>query len=177
MQRVGATQDASVWAGLAALLLGYVLGVTGCAARKDDVLSRPTRPRGVPRVMLTWKSFEAGSSTDPEDAVYVLDGRTIGAGRAGLEQVLRELEARPMGLEIYIFPDDLVVAAHRVSQGCGGDPLTREINSVPLRAYPDILDRLGDIAARRGMRIWYLAAPPGECVFLETGEDLRMPGP
>jgi hypothetical protein len=90
-----------------------------------------------PRTMnLTWKDYDGNAAPDqlPEDAVYFVDGQSIGKGRKGFEEVVRLVEALPKGSKLVIRP--------RYSEIMLATP------SGPLLMYPYDEEGYDDLCAR-----------------------------
>jgi hypothetical protein len=53
------------------------------------------------QTVLTWEGFSI-TEGDGEKAIYIVDGRRVGKGKVGFEEVLRQLRELPLGSELRI---------------------------------------------------------------------------
>ena len=67
-------------------------GLSGCAARQNTI----TYSRGEARhVVLSWRDYDGTS--DPDEALYLLDGKEMGRGLRGVIRTLSEFDHLPPG--------------------------------------------------------------------------------
>ena len=164
------TRSGRTWPS-AVILLSLAFALTGCVCTGKAVREQDAT------VSLTWRGFDGKKAADPETAVYLLDGKSMGRGRIGFEAVLQQLATLPKDTQLNVFPDHRVLGrlAPLGNQSIAS-LLEERPESVPFRLYSDGHEAFRETVARSGLVVWYFAYPPGEFVS-EDGEDLKVPGP
>lgn len=148
------------------------MAAANCQCGSDGNGERP-RPVKATTVALTWAQFDGRKQSDPQEAIYLLDGKTIGKGDKGFESVLRELESFPPGSKVMVYPDNDVWGFFGL--GGYGWESSQEPTSVPFRHSGILVERFKQTATRKGIEIWYLAGPPGSYV-MKNGEEIKIRG-
>lgn len=126
--------------------------LSGCEIT-PTVSSRTTEPT---TATLTWHNYN-GTTDDPETAMYLLNGKEVGRGRAGFRQVLSKLGELPPKSEVIIDYDARSLSRN---QGFGY-----------LLPFSDFIPELLDLAEKRQLRL----LKPGGGLFggvLEQRRDI-----
>jgi hypothetical protein len=84
---------------LAALAMA---GLSGCGDTSAESPESFLPPAPAATHELTWEKYDG--TGDPARAVFVLDGRRLGAGAAGLEKLRQEIARLPRGTQVAIVP-------------------------------------------------------------------------
>ena len=85
---------------------------------------------------LTWKNYDGYG--DPEDAVFVWNGKEVGKGSEGLESVIGEMKKLPRGSRILVFPSYAVDL-----------PLTKLSGNPRVYPFSDNFQVLGNVTFRK----------------------------
>lgn len=148
-----------------------IVTVLGASATLGCDRARAGHPHGT--ALLSWQRFDGATLNDPQEATYMLNGKQIGRGGPGFLKVLETIRNLPHGTQLWVYPDEAVLAAALTSEGSESRfPHDRE--TVPFRRDSGLMSKLREVARERGIAIWYLAGAPGEYV-IDKGEDLRTP--
>lgn len=122
-------------------------------------------------IQLTWMEFDGKDKSDPQKAIYVLNGQSMGTGDAGFERVLEELTRLPRGGEMLIFPDASVLNVY-ASSSSAVEPIERS-DHVPFWRSESLIEKLRKTVGSRNIKVFFLYGRPGEYVSEKSGEDMR----
>lgn len=122
---------------------------------------------------LTWEGYDGVGKNDPSNALYIFNGKKIGKGCEGFNDLIKEIRKLPFNSKILIYPDRYVLDLVRDMTGSEWTPISG-IDPVPFRRILNQYQKLREIARERKLKIWYLAAAPGVCVW-DNGEDIQIP--
>lgn len=108
--------------------------------------------------LVTWRDYLGiGRSSDPNEAVYIVDGREVGKGREGLRVVIARLKTLPVGSEVYLYPYEQCRPpdAHLDPMRGYGQP-----RFMPFELMADMHYELRRAVLRRHLSAWAAWRPP-----------------